>query len=141
MEEGSGGVGRKEGESPTGETSSVFLVFYPLAWHRLPARGGDSLHVNPVVLPGHGADGAQCRKGGHRDICDGGEPLWKELPAAAKQPLVGIVGADRDREEQMQDVCSFVLVDPQERQLRQPRYRSRLCGEAAEERVEPPSLP
>ena len=43
MEEGSGGVGRKEGDSPSGETLSIFLVAHPLAWHRLPARGGYSL--------------------------------------------------------------------------------------------------
>ena len=99
MEEKSVGIGRKEGESLTGETSSVFLVVHPIAWHRLPARGGDSLQVNPVVLPGHGANGAQCREGGHRDLCDGGEPLCRELPAAAKQPSVGIVGPNRDGEE------------------------------------------
>ena len=41
----------------------------------------------------------------------------------------------------MQDVGSSVLVNPQERQLRQPRYCGHLCREAAEARVEPPSLP
>ena len=141
MEEGSGGIRRKEDESPTGETSSVFLVVHPLAWHRLPARGGDSLQVHPVVLLVHGADGAQCLKGGHRDLCDGGESLCRELPASAKQPSVGIIRADRDGEEQMQDVCSSVLVHPQERQLRQPWDRGRLGSEADQERVEPPSLP
>ena len=84
MEEGSGGVRRKEGESLAGEASSVFLMARPLAWHCLPARGGDSLQVHPVVLPGHGADGAQCREGGHRDLCDGREPLYREIPVASK---------------------------------------------------------
>ena len=96
MEEGSGGIRRKEGESPTGETSSVFLVVHPLAWHRLPARGGDSLQVNPVVLPGHGADGAQCPKGSHRDLGDGRESLWEDLPVAPEQPPVGVLGPDQD---------------------------------------------
>ena len=68
MKEGSDGVGRKEGESPAGETSSAFRMVCPLAWHRLPARGGYSLQVHPVVLLGHGADGAQCHEGGHRDL-------------------------------------------------------------------------
>ena len=31
IKEGSGGVGRKEGESPTGETLYVFLMVCPLA--------------------------------------------------------------------------------------------------------------
>ena len=97
--------------------------------------------MNSVVHPGHGADGAQCREGGHRDLGDGGEPLCRELPAAANQPSVWVIRADRDGEERVQTVCSTVLVDPQERQLRQPRYRGRLCREADEERVETPSLP
>ena len=84
MEEGSSSVRRKEGESPAGETWSVFLMARPLAWHRLPARGGDSLQVHLVVLPGHGADGALYREGGHRDLCDGREPLCRELPAASE---------------------------------------------------------
>ena len=107
----------------------------------MPARGGGSLQVHPVFLPGHGADGAQCREGGHRDLCDGREPLCRELPAAAKQPSVWVIGADRDGEEQMKDVCSSVPVHPQERQLCQPWDRGRLGSEAAQERVEPPSLP
>ena len=56
MEEGSGSVRRKEGESPAGDTWSVFLMARPLAWHRLSAGGGESFQVHLVVLPGHGAD-------------------------------------------------------------------------------------
>ena len=136
--EGSNGVRRKEGESLAGETSSIFLMVCPLAWHRLPARGGDSLQVHTVVLPGHGADGAQCREGGHWNICDGGEPLCRELPAATKQLSIWVVGADRYREEQMEDMCSSVPVHLQERQLRQPRDWGRLGCEVAQERVDSP---
>ena len=70
-----------------------------------------------------------------------GEPLCREIPTSAKQPLVWVVVADRDGEEQMKNGCSSVPVHPQERQLRQPQDWGRLGGEAAQERVEPPSLP
>ena len=94
--------------------------------------------MHPLVLPGHGADGAQCRKGGHHDLSDGGETLWGELPAAPEQPPIGIIGPDQDGEEQVKDMRSSVPVHPQERQLRQPRDWGRLGCEAAQKRMEPP---
>ena len=54
---------------------------------------------------------------------------------------IWVVGASRDGEEQIKEVCSSVSVHPQERQLCQPQDWGRLGSDAAEERVEPPSLP
>ena len=101
MEKGRGCIWREEGESPSGEASSLFLADTPRAWPRLPARGGDSLQMHPVVIPGHGADGAQCPKGSHRDLGDHGESLRGELPATPDQPPFGLGGTDQDREERV----------------------------------------
>ena len=97
--------------------------------------------MHPVVLLGHVADGVQCRTGGHRDISDNGESLRGKLPAAPKQPPVRVVSPNQDREEQVKDMSSYFPVHPQERQLRQPQDSGQLGREAAQERVEPSSLP
>ena len=60
MEEGHCGIWREESESPTREALSFFFSDHPLAWHSLPARGGDSLQMHQVVIRGHGVDSAQC---------------------------------------------------------------------------------
>ena len=75
MEEGRSSIWREESESPGREASSLFLSDIPIAWHHLPARGGDSLQMQPVVILGHGADGAQRPKGSHQDLSNYGESL------------------------------------------------------------------
>ena len=74
-----------------------------------------------MFIPGHGADGAPCPKGSHRNLSDCRKYLRGELPATPKKPLVGVVGPDQDGEEQVYNVRSSVSVDPQERELWNPR--------------------
>ena len=68
--------------------------------------------MHPVVILGHGAESAMRPKGSHQNLGDCGESLRGELPATPKNPSVGVVGPDRDREEQVYNVRSSVPVEP-----------------------------
>ena len=98
MEKGRVSIWREEGENPLGKDLSLYLASCPLAWRRLPYRGGDSLQMHLVVIPGHNAGGVPCLEGSHRYLGDRGESLSWELPATHKKTLVGVIGTDRDGE-------------------------------------------
>ena len=132
MKEGGSGIWRGEGKYPAREALSLFFAACPLAWYCLPFRGGESLHMYLVVIPWHGADGVQCTKGIHWDIGNCGESLRGELTAVPEYPLVGVIRPNWDGKEQVNNVCSSVLVHPQERELRKPWNWGRISRESAQ---------
>ena len=77
--------------------------------------------MQPVVIPGHVDDGAQCLKGSHQDLGNCGESLRGELPVTPEQPPLRVVGPDQDGEERVKNVFSSVLFGPHEHEICNPR--------------------
>ena len=84
IKEERGGILREESESLSREASYLFISDRPLAWHCMSDRGGEYIQMHLVVIPGHGADGAQCPKVIHWDLGNCGESIWGDLPATPK---------------------------------------------------------
>ena len=112
---------------------------YPITWHGLTNGQGDSLNVYNVVSLWYGADRAPYHGDFHRNFHHWREALVRKLPQASKEPLGRGVWVNQCREQQVQKVHCYILVDYDNSDPVEPGYRVNTGGELAKEVGQPPS--